>query len=44
MPKDGELVKAARHGEFEEVRRLLANANIEEKDVVSDGGGTSVAA
>ena len=45
MPKDGELVGAATKGALEKVRMLLnARAKIEEKDKVSDGTGTSVAA
>ena len=45
MPTDGELVRAAGGGALEKVRKLLKDgAKIEEKDWVSDGAGTSVAA
>ena len=45
MPKDGELVGAAYIGQLEEVQRLLEDrANIDEKDWVRDGAGTSIAA
>ena len=45
MPSAGQLRVAARDGKVEEVRTLLnARANIEEKSVVSEATGTSVAA
>ena len=45
MPRTGQLMSAAVHGNVEEVRTLLkAGADIEERDKVSDGAGTSVAA
>ena len=46
MPKDGELLKAAnRWGSQGEVRTLIAaGVNVDEKDSVSDGSGTSGAA
>ncbi|KAJ1465674.1 hypothetical protein T484DRAFT_1863944 [Baffinella frigidus] len=45
MPRDGELISAARDGKLEEVRTLIrAGADINEKDSVSDGAGTRVAA
>jgi hypothetical protein len=45
MPTSGELVKAATNGALEEVQTLIENrASIDEKDSVSDGAGTSVAA
>ena len=43
MPTDGELISAAATGKVGEVRRLLeAGANIDERDIVSGGVGTSV--
>ena len=45
MPTVGALVAAARRGALEEVQTLIeAHASIEERDEVSDGVGTSVAA
>jgi hypothetical protein len=45
MPTDGQLVKAADNGRLEEVRRLINDrASIDERDEVSGGTGTSVAA
>ena len=45
MPMDGALVSAAENGALEEVRRLIKDrANVDEKDEVRDGAGTSVAA
>jgi hypothetical protein len=45
MPSAGQLQSAVSSGEVEEVRTLLkARANIEEKDTVGDGAGTSVLA
>jgi hypothetical protein len=45
MPTYLELFTAARGGNIEEVQRLIeAGANIEEKNEVSDGAATSVAA
>jgi len=45
MPTDGALESAAWLGVLEEVRTLLKDgANIDEKNKVSDGTGTSVAA
>ena len=45
MPTGGELLRAADNGQLEKVRALLdARANVDEKDKVSDGTGTSVAA
>jgi len=41
MPKRGELIKAAEKGDVEEMRRLIdAGANTEERNRVSDGGGS----
>ena len=45
MPSAGQLSSAVESGKVGEVRTLLnARANIEEKNAVSDGVGTSVAA
>ena len=45
MPSAGQLLSAAESGKVGEVRTLLnARANIEEKNAVSDGAGTSVEA
>jgi hypothetical protein len=44
MPTSGELLGAASNGALEEVRTLIKDgANINEKNSVSDGAGTSVA-
>ena len=44
MPKDGELISAALRGALGEMRNLLeARANIDEKNKVGYGTGSSVA-